>query len=161
VLIRDEKLPIREGTKSSKLIDKYKITIRYFTKDEGKSILALQKLISYTESGDLELPLEEVKIFAKEKVEAFLERKTIELTKRTLKKGIPQQLSLNKTKEQKTLLIKIVKELDRFRILRISHFIDLNANREIINDVITILQSRENIKVIERNGDFFIAKEDL
>ena len=161
VLIRDEKLPIREGTKSSKLIDKYKITIRYFTKDEGKSILALQKLISYTESGDLELPLEEVKIFAKEKVEAFLERKTIELTKKNIEERNSSTAQLKQNERAEDIVNKIVKELDRFRILRISHFIDLNANREIINDVITILQSRENIKVIERNGDFFIAKEDL
>ena len=161
VLIRDEKLPIREGTKSSKLIDKYKIAIRYFNKDEGKSILALQKLISYTESGDLELPIEEVKTFAKKKVEAFLEGKTIELTKNISEVRKPTTTQLKQNERIAETVVKITKELDRFRILRISHFVDLNANKDIINDVISALQSKENIRVIERNGDFLIAKEDL
>ena len=160
VLIRDEKLPIREGTKSSKLIDKYKIYIRYFNKDEGKGILALQKLISYTESGDIDLPLEEVKAFAKEKVELFLEGSTIELVKRAeTRKPLAAQLKQNERAEE--IVSRITKELDRFRILRISHFVDLNANKDIINDVINVLQSQENIRVIERNGDFLIAKEDI
>ena len=89
-----------------------------------------------------------------------MEGSTIELVKSVeTRKPLAAQLKQNERAEE--IVIRITKELDRFRILRISHFVDLNANKDIINDVINVLQSQENIRVIERNGDFLIAKEDI
>ena len=89
-----------------------------------------------------------------------MEGSTIELVKRAeTRKPLAAQLKQNERAEE--IVSRITKELDRFRILRISNFVDLNANKDIINDVINVLQSQENIRVIERNGDFLIAKEDI
>lgn len=152
ILVRDKNFPIGPQTKSKKLIDMYNIGLRYYSPVEGKEIIALLKLYSLTESKDIELDLEEVEKFAREKVLNFIKLENV---------NEPKKRSLEEKAEE--IVSKILKEFSdgKSAITRINKFVDL-TDYELVQEVVKRLRSSSSLRVEQMSdGNYFIHKTKL
>ncbi|MGC8689949.1 MAG: NB-ARC domain-containing protein [Caldisericum sp.] len=166
IFIRDEKMQLRSGTKSMELIKQNDISIRYYNFEEGKKLMAVQKLISLTESGDLELDTKEVSDFAKELLKQFLgeiPKKGKVIAPLTMKKQTKEKY----TGEANNIVEEIVSKIKsdfiegKINVARLSKYMD-KKYAHLIPEVVQKLKMIESLYVKEQqNGEIFIAKKSL
>lgn len=169
ILVRDEKIPIRAQTKSMKLIEENNIVARYYKYEEGKELMATQKLISLTESRDLDLNLDEVKEFSINLLKKFFGNL---LLKDTIKEpstiNEPFNIEKNPRKERREKLvdeivarIKDEFESGKINIARLSQYLDLK-DPFLIHTIVERLKLIPSLKILEhKDGEIFIAKKTL
>jgi hypothetical protein len=172
IFVRDEKIPVREGTKSIELIRKNNIILKYYTLEAGKKLMALQKLISHTESKDIDLDLKDVLKFAIELLKNFFEdvvsleelNKSIDKQEGFKQIRKPKEESQIKTKENKTVAeiverIRSEFEEGKIQVARLSQYISKDQS-SLVPEILKLLEKIPFIMIQEQeNGKIFIAKK--
>ena len=172
IFVRDEKIPVREGTKSIELIRKNNIILKYYTLEAGKKLMALQKLISHTESKDIDLDLKDVLKFAIDLLKNFFEdvvsleelNKSIDKQEGFKQIHKPKEESKIKTKGNKTVAeiverIRSEFEEGKIQVARLSQYISKDQS-SLVPEILKLLEKIPFIMIQEQeNGKIFIAKK--
>ena len=172
IFVRDEKMPIRDSTKSMELIKERHIDIRYYNVNEGRVLMAVQRLISLTESKDIELNRDEVNVFAKDLLNKFFGNKIPSDFINVL--GTHEQYRVEKSlkahsyraSKDEQLINEIVEKIKRefeegkINVARLSHYIDKQS--PLVVRIVDHLKSFPIVEIVEQeNGEIFIAKKTL
>ncbi|BAL80744.1 NB-ARC domain-containing protein [Caldisericum exile] len=166
IFIRDEKMPLRMETKSMELITQNGILIKYYNFEEGKKLMAAQKMLSLTESKDLDFDINEVSNFAKELLIQFLGDllDTEKFLTRPKRIESFKEKSLEKTDKIVMEIVSKIKSdfaLDKINVARLSGYVDKKYSY-LIPKIVEKLRMMKTIQIKEQqNGEIFITKKIL
>ncbi len=188
VLIRDATLPISNLRKTSGLLRKYDIKVKYFDSREGKELIAIGKILRDTESKDIALDINEVYTKATERIKKIIEVKTNDKyipcnkenitaqrkakEKNNKKNPLKRSVDYRKVNEQNSLnndeIDSIVARIEKLvlsrRVINLNdHLVD-SKSISLVEQIASIIEKKPQFKVTRREDGviwLFLSTDSL